>query len=179
MGLFKGEKRRYQAALTGIETAIIKCKITTSADVPLTSSRVEPGPRHIHSQWNQVRVQVRICRASAGMRVRVHVSPECECGNATGVRECDWNAGMRECGNTGMRVECGNASGVWECECVCGNATVTASAGMDRESVGRVQECEYGSSRACVRMLDPGHRLLNLVFGDRPRPCQVIIVVVS
>jgi hypothetical protein len=79
-----------------------------------------------------------------------------ECGNASGMRECEWNAGMR--------VVCGNAS-------VC--------AGMNRESVGRVQECEYGSSRACVRMLDPGRRLLNLVFGDRSRPCQVIIVVVS
>jgi hypothetical protein len=170
MGLFEGEKRRYQAALTDIETAITKCKITTSAHVPPTRSHVEPGPRRIHSQWNQVRVQVRICRASAGstgMRVRVHVSPECECGNASGVRECE--AGMRG----------GNARGVWECECVCGNATVTASAGMDRESVGRVQECEYGSSRACVRMLDPGRQLLNLVFGDRSRPWQVIIVVVS
>jgi hypothetical protein len=66
---------------------------------------------------------------------------------------------------------------------VCGNASVcvgmTASAGIDRKSVGRVQECKYGSSRACVRVLDPGRRLLNLVFGDRPRPCQVIIVVVS
>jgi hypothetical protein len=100
-----------------------------------------------------------------------------ECGNASGMRECEWNAGMR--------VECGNASGVWGCEwcvgmrVVCGNATVTASVGMDRESIRQVQECEYGSSRACVRMLDPGHRLLNMVFRDRSRSWQLIIVVVS
>jgi hypothetical protein len=25
------------------------------------------------------------------------VSPECECGNASGVWECEWNARMREC----------------------------------------------------------------------------------